>query len=278
MKPALFDYIRAENREAVLDALHAHGGAARILSGGLSLLPMLNMRLATPEIILDASRLTRGAAIQEDPNQIVIEAGVTQAKLLSWPGLGQHLPLFAKALPWVGHAQTRARGTICGSLAHADPSAEIPLCVAVLGGRIELASKRKARLVSSAAFHIGMMQTERRDDELLSRVLLQKAKPGEGYGFREYGRRHGDFAVAACAAKVVGKSITLGVAGVADVPRLRCWEALEGSALDDALNEFAWSLGARADVHADARMRRDLVRQLGRQAIDEARAEATGEA
>ncbi len=278
MKPAPFDYIRAENREAVLAALAEHGGAARILSGGLSLLPMLNMRLATPEIILDASRLHRSAAIKEEGAQIVIEAGITQAKLLAWDGLARHLPLFAKALPWVGHAQTRARGTVCGSLAHADPSAEIPLCVAVQGGRIELAAKRKTRQLASEDFHIGMMMTDRHDNELLSRVILPKARSGEGFGFREFGRRHGDFAVAACAAKISGKSITLGVAGVADIPTLRSWEALEGSALDDALNEFAWSLGARADVHADARMRRDLVRQLGHQAIEEARAGAEGAA
>lgn len=270
MKPAPFDYIRAESPEAVLAVLAEHGRAVRILSGGLSLLPMLNMRLATPEIILDASRLNRIAKLKDEGESVVVEAGITQAKLLAWDGLATHLPLFAKALPWVGHAQTRSRGTVCGSLAHADPSAEIPLCVAVQGGRIELATKRKIRTVSSEEFHVGMMMTDRHENELLSRIILPKARPGEGFGFREFGRRHGDFAIVACAAKIFGSSITFGVGGVADVPTLRSWDGLDGSTLDDALNEFAWSLGARADLHADARMRRDLVRKLGRQAIEEA--------
>jgi len=275
MKPAPFDYVRAETREEALAALAEHGEAARILAGGQSLLPMLNMRLATPSVIVDTAPLGRVAQIRDEGDHIEIEAGVSQARLLAWGGLAGALPLFSKALPWVGHAQTRARGTVCGSLAHADPSAEIPLCVAVLGGEIVLATRRKTRKVTSTDFHIGMMMTDRRDDEMLTALRLPRAKPGEGYGFAEYGRRHGDFAVVACAAKVTSGGITFGVGGVADTPVVMRWDALDGSALDDALNACAWALGARDDVHADARMRRDLVRGLGRRVIDAARKEAT---
>ncbi|MEY8826937.1 xanthine dehydrogenase family protein subunit M [Sedimentitalea sp. XS_ASV28] len=271
MKPAPFDYIRAETCEEALAALSEHGDAARILAGGQSLLPMLNMRLATPSILVDTSRLGRSAQIRAQGDSVEIEAGVSQARLLGWSGLAEALPLFAKALPWVGHAQTRARGTVCGSVAHADPSAEIPLCLAVLGGEIVLSTRRKSRRVGSGDFHIGMMMTGRRNDEMLTALRLPQARPGEGYGFAEYGRRHGDFAVVACAAKVTADSITLGVGGVGDTPVVMHWDALAGSALDDALNACAWSLGARDDVQADARMRRDLVRGLGRRAIDTAR-------
>lgn len=274
MKPAPFDYIRAETRDEALAALAEHGEAARILAGGGSLMPMLNMRLATPAVLIDTVRLGATAAIREAAGRVEIEAGVTQARLLAWEGLARALPLLALALPWVGHAQTRARGTICGSLAHADPSAEIPLCLAVLGAEIELATRRRSRRIDSAGFHLGMMMTDRREDEMLTAVRLPVAQPGEGFGFAEYGRRRGDFAVVACAARVVGGAITLGVGGVADTPVVYRWDGLEGSALEDALNACAWALGARSDVHADDRMRRDLVRGLGRRAIEEARERA----
>lgn len=273
MKPAPFDYIRAETREEALAALSEHGDAARILAGGQSLLPMLNMRLATPSVIIDTYRLSHKAQISPQGETVEVEAGVTQARLLGWNGLAEALPLFAKALPWVGHAQTRSRGTVCGSVAHADPSAEIPLCVAVLGGEVVLSNRRKSRRVKSAEFHIGMMMTDRREDEMLTALRLPRAKPGEGYGFAEYGRRHGDFAVVACAAKVTAAGITFGVGGVGDTPVVHHWDALDGTALDEALNACAWGLGARDDVHADARMRRDLVRGLGHRAIAAARKE-----
>lgn len=271
MKPAPFDYIRAETRAEALEALAQHGGDARILAGGGSLLPMLNMRLATPEVLIDTAPLGRGAGIRESAGRVEIDAGVTQAALLRWDGLARALPLLVQALPWVGHAQTRARGTICGSVAHADPSAEIPLCLAVLDGEIELSTRRRSRRIGSAEFHLGMMMTDRRDDEMLTALRLPVAGPNEGFGFAEYGRRRGDFAVVACAAKVTATAITIGVGGVADTPVVSRWEALDGSALDDALNGLAWRLGARGDLHADARMRRDLVRGLGRRVIEDAR-------
>ena len=271
MKPARFDYFRVETREEALAYLGEFGEDARLLAGGQSLMPMLNMRLATPTVIIDTSPLSASATISETGDTVVIEAGITQARLLDWPELRHALPLFAAALPWVGHAQTRSRGTICGSLAHADPSGEIPLCTAVLGGKIELARGRKIRHLTSETFHIGMMVTDRQPDEMLTRVTLPRARPNTGFAFREFGRRHGDFAIVACATKVTATSITFGVGGVSDTPALVHWDALEGSALDDALNIFAWELGARADLHADARMRRDLVRQMGRDVIMEAR-------
>src|SRR5580692_2499807 len=116
MKPAAFDYVRAEHIDEALDVLGREGSEARILAGGQSLLPMLNMRLARPSTIIDSKAGT-----------ITVGAGVRQAALLDWPDLGRSLRLAALALPWTGHAQTRSRGTVCGSIAHADPSAELPL-------------------------------------------------------------------------------------------------------------------------------------------------------
>lgn len=271
MKPAAFDYIRAESVEEALDALSQHGDDARILAGGQSLMPMLNMRLARPSVIIDTSRLGGNASVSAQADSIVIAAGATQQSVLNDPNLRAWSPLLAAALPWVGHAQTRARGTICGSVVHADPSAEIPLCAAVLGAEIELSNRRGKRRVSSRDFHVGMMMTDRRSDEMVTAVKLPKAKPGEGFAFAEYGRRHGDFAIVACAAKASDRGVTLGVGGVADIPTIATWDNPEGRALEDALNAFAWQLGARDDIHADARMRRDLIHTLGRRTIEEAR-------
>jgi 2-furoyl-CoA dehydrogenase FAD binding subunit len=195
---------------------------------------------------------------------------VRQAELLGWPALGDSLPLLAKALPWVGHAQTRSRGTICGSVAHADPSAEIPLALLALGGSIELSSRRRRRRVEASDFFTGTMSTQRADNELIEAVILPKKQAGHAYAFREFGRRHGDFAIVACAVVDSSDGFRFAVGGVADRPVARDFPILTGSALDDALDAFSWELDARDDLHATARYRRELVRRLGRATIEEA--------
>ncbi|MBO6719429.1 MAG: FAD binding domain-containing protein [Rhizobiaceae bacterium] len=270
MKPAPFDYVRAESLDEVLDVLAAEQGEARILAGGQSLLPMLSMRLARPRVVIDVGRIRGLDAVETAKDGLVATAGLRQATLLAHPGLERTHPLLAAALPWVGHVQTRARGTICGSVAHADPSAELPLCLVALGGSVRLISKRGRRRVEARDFFTGLMSTGRREDEMIEAVSFPEAKRETGYAFREFGRRHGDFAIASVAAVVTTKTIEISVGGVDDVPARRAWPRLEGSALDDALNALAWELDARDDIHADQRLRRDLVRSLGRIAITEA--------
>ncbi len=270
MKPAPFDYVRAESLDEVLDVLAAEQGEARILAGGQSLLPMLSMRLARPRVVIDIGRIRGLDAVETAKDGLVAAAGLRQAALLAHPGLDRSHPLLAAALPWVGHAQTRARGTVCGSVAHADPSAELPLCLVALGGSIRLASKRGRRRVEARDFFTGLMSTDRREDEMIEAVAFPEAKRETGYAFREFGRRHGDFAIVSVAAMVTTKTIEITVGGVDDVPARRVWPRLDGSALDDALNALAWELDARDDIHADQRLRRDLVRSLGRNAITEA--------
>jgi 2-furoyl-CoA dehydrogenase FAD binding subunit len=270
MKPAPFSYVRVDTADEVLVTLREHGAEARILAGGQSLLPMLNMRLAKPAVLIDVMRVGALAAIVVEKDAIVIPAAVRQATVLARGGLRDELPLLASALPWVGHYQTRARGTICGSVAHADPSAEIPLCLVALKGEIRLRSKRKSRRIPAETFFAGMMLTDKQDDELIESVAYPKRRAGTGYAFTEIGRRHGDFAIVACAAVVDAQRMRLAVGGVADRPMARDFPFLDGSALDDALNAFAWELGAGDDVHATARYRRDLVRRLGRTVLEEA--------
>ena len=267
MKPAAFDYLRAEHLDEALDALKEEGSDARIIAGGQSLMAMLNMRLAKPRTLIDIMRLQDLARIERKGNTITIGAGVRQAALLAWPDLRASLPLVALALPWTGHVQTRSRGTVCGSIAHADPSAELPLVLRAIGGEVHLRSAKKRRRVAAKDFFAGMMATTRADDELIEAVSLPVVQ--KRCAFREVARRHGDFAIVACAAVATDSGVRLAVGGVADMPATRDFARLEGDALDDALNAFAWELDARDDVHATARYRRDLVRMIGRDLVRE---------
>jgi 2-furoyl-CoA dehydrogenase FAD binding subunit len=270
MKPAPFDYLRAASLDEALDALRQHGPEARIIAGGQSLMPMLNMRLTKPAVLVDVMRIAPLKEPRREKDALVIPAGVRQAILLDRPGLARDLPLLATALPWVGHLQTRARGTLCGSVAHADPSAEIPLCLVALQGEVHLRSRRKARRVAAQDFFVGMMVTDRADDEMIEAIAYPLRRDGTGTAFAEVGRRHGDYALVACAAVVDDTRMRLAIGGVADRPTARDFPHLTGSALDDALNTFAWDLGAGDDLHATARYRRDLVRSLGRRVLEEA--------
>jgi 2-furoyl-CoA dehydrogenase FAD binding subunit len=268
MKPAAFDYVRAESLDEALEVLRNEGGDARIIAGGQSLMPMLNMRLAKPRVLVDIMRLEELRKIEPRQGRITVGASVRQAELLEWPPLGRELKLLSLALPWTGHVQTRSRGTICGSIAHADPSAEMPLTLLTLGGEIVLRNAKKQRRVAARDFFLGVMATDRNDDELIEAVQFP-ATNGRRCAFREVARRHGDFAIVACAAVAAERGVRLAVGGVADMPVAREFDDLNGSALEDALNSFAWDLGARDDFHATARYRRDLVRMIGRELIAE---------
>jgi 2-furoyl-CoA dehydrogenase FAD binding subunit len=271
MKPARFDYLRAESVAEVHEVLAAEGGDASVLAGGQSLLPLLSTRLARPKIVLDIMRVPGLDAIARESDAIRIGAAVRQAKLAAWPELPSAQPLLAGALPFVGHAQTRSRGTVCGSVAHADPSAEIPLVVLALAGEIMLSSRRRLRRVAAADFFTGLMSTAREEDELIEAVIVPRRRPGHGYAFREFARRHGDFAIVACAAIAKERDARLAVGGVGDRPVAFDGLPLYGTALDKALERIAGELDAREDLHATAEYRRDLVRRLGRAAIAEAR-------
>jgi 2-furoyl-CoA dehydrogenase FAD binding subunit len=272
MKPASFDYLRPDTADEAVAALAEHGGDARILAGGQSLMILLNMRFARPKLLIDIGRLDALSDIRVENGALVVGAAVTQAALEQRPTLPQEAPLLAAALPWLGHYQTRNRGTVCGSIAHADPAAELPLCLVALGGEVTLRSKRARRTLGAEEFLLGMLATARRDDELVEAVRFPLHRPGTGVAFQEVAQRHGDFALVACAALVSDDKVRLTVGGVAARPIARDWQDLDGSALDDALNDFAWELGATDDHHASAKYRRELVRRIGRTVIEEAKA------
>jgi 2-furoyl-CoA dehydrogenase FAD binding subunit len=271
MKPARFDYVRSESLAEAHDVLATEGGEASVLAGGQSLLPLLSTRLARPKVVLDIMRIPGLDMIARESDAIRIGAAVRQAKLAAWPELSEAQPLLAAALPFIGHAQTRSRGTVCGSIAHADPSAELPLVLFALGGEIVLSSRRRLRRTVAAEFFTGLMSTAREEDELIEAVVVPRRRPGHGYAFREFARRHGDFAIVACAAIAGEREARLTIGGVADRPVAFDGLPLDGTALDDALDRIAGALGARDDLHASADYRRHLVRRLGRATIVEAR-------
>src|SRR5580658_2905825 len=168
MKPRPFDYARPDTVEEVTALLAEYGDDARILAGGQSLIAMLNLRLIDPAVLVDIAQIAELDAIRDCGNTIEIGAAVTQNKLMAWPGLSQKLPLVAAALPFVGHFQTRNKGTVCGSVAHADPSSELPLTLAMLGGQVVLRSqKRGERVIAAEAFQEDMLTTARAADELI---------------------------------------------------------------------------------------------------------------
>ena len=270
MKPASFDFLCPDTLEEALAALSQGGSEARVIAGGQSLVPMLNMRLARPALLVDIMRLEALRRIETSGDEISVGAGVRQAELETWTSLGRDLPLLAAVFPWIGHVQTRSRGTVCGSIAHADPSGELPLSLVTLDGSVSLRGHKQKRRVKADDFFIGMMATDLAEGEMIEAVHFPRARPGSGYAFREVGRRHGDFAIVACAAVADERGLRLGIAGVDDRPRVFSLPPLDDSQFDDAINDIAWSLNARDDFHASARYRRDLVRSLGRETLKEA--------
>jgi 2-furoyl-CoA dehydrogenase FAD binding subunit len=270
MKPAAFDYVRADEAEVAVAALARHGEDARILAGGQSMMAVLNMRLASPALLIDISRSRPMAAVEVANGQLRIGAAATQASVHGRPGLAAEQPLLALAFPHISHFQIRNRGTVAGSIAHADPSAELPLCLLALEGEVVLRRARGRRVVKAVDFFTGMLLTARASDELLEEVRFPLAKSGTGFGFEEFSMRHGDFAVCAVAVVADGQRLRIAVGGVADRPIARDFPLLQGSALDDALNELAWSLQARDEPQASAQLRRQLVRNLGRRAVQQA--------
>ncbi len=270
MKPAAFDYLRADHADVAVAALAQHGEDARILAGGQSLMAVLNMRLAQPSLLVDISRSESMAQIRIAQGQLCIGAAATQASVEWRQGLANELPLLTLAFPHISHFQVRNRGTVAGSIAHADPSAELPLCLLALEGEVVLRRDRGRRVVKAVDFFTGMLLTARQPDELLEEVRFPLAHSGTGYGFEEFSMRHGDFAVCAVAVVADTRRLRIAVGGVAERPTARDFPVLQGSALDDALNELAWSLEARDEPQASALLRRQLVRTLGRRAVYQA--------
>jgi len=270
MKPRPFAYLRPETVEEAVAALAEHGDAARVLAGGQSLMAMLNLRLVDAAVLIDVARIAELDGVRDLGDKIEVGAAVTQKRLLDWPDLPAKLPLLAAAMPFVGHFQTRNKGTVCGSVAHADPSAEIPLSLATLGGEVVLQSSRGKRVLTADKFQVDMLTTAREPDELVTAVRFPVVF-ARGVAFREAARRHGDFAMVAVAALLEdAKTVRVGIGGMAGRPAVRRIEVSGASAVKEAVAALAEELEGYEDLHASAQMRRDLLKRMGPAVIEEA--------
>ena len=268
MKPAVFDYVRADTLQEAVDLLADSGPDARIMAGGQSLMTALNMRLAQPSVLIDISRVGDLDYVRTGKGYLAVGAAATQASVEWRTSLVDEVPLLKQVFPHISHFQVRNRGTVCGSIAHADPSAELPLALLALDGKVVLRNRRKQRVVGAEDFFQGMLMTARAPDELVEEVRFPLVASGYRYGFNEFAARHGDFAIVSVAVVVHAQGMRLVVGGVSDRPRLKTLPLLRGADLDTALNDFAWELQAQDDHHASAQFRRQLVRGLGRALID----------
>jgi 2-furoyl-CoA dehydrogenase FAD binding subunit len=273
MKPGAFEYCRPDDLDEAIALLAEFGGDANVLAGGMSLGAMLNMRLARPAALIDIKRIPGLDSVSVN-GEVRVGATLTQARALDHAALMQALPLLALALPWVGHFQTRNRGTLCGSVAHADPSAETPLVLATLGGAVELRSAQGTRQVAADEFFVDLMTTSRAPDEMITALVIPATPPGTRCAFEELAQRHGDFAIVACAAAATvggdGKlaALAFGLGGVESRPHVAATAAFLGERADAALAAAIADAAARAvdplnDHKASAAYRRALVRTLG---------------
>jgi len=278
MKPVAFDYARPETQEEALDLLAEYGSDAVLLAGGMSLGPMLNLRLVKPSMVVDIGGVTGLGAFGAVAGTVATGALMRQSDAMENRDLVSALPLLSLALPWVGHVQTRNRGTLGGSIAHADPSAEIPLCLATLNGRVALRSRRGRRSVAARDFLLGMLTTARGPDEMVVALEWPEAGTGEGFAFEEIAQRHGDFAIAAsaCRARIEDGAltgITVGLAGVEDRPAVFEFDEFSSDPPDDPdlpdeLAEFiSQGIEPLSDYAASAAHRRMLARNLARRTV-----------
>lgn len=278
MKAAPFAYVRPATLPDAVTELAATDGGGKVIAGGQSLVPVLAMRLARPETLVDITGIDGLDELRRDGDDLEIGAMVRQRRV-ERDHAADAVPLMRTALPWVGHRELRSRGTVCGSLAHADPAAEIPAVACCLDARITLTGPQGARQVPAREFFTGAMTTALEAEEILTAVRLPVAAPGEGFGFAEIARRHGDFALAGVAARVtvqdghVEAAVLTGF-GISDRPVTRevgaiLASAASGSPADggaQAPDQLKAALGETADemvdTDGDAHGSRDYRRRL----------------
>jgi len=282
MKPAPFEYLRPTDLEGVLTALAAGNEATKILAGGQSLVPMMNLRVVAPKQLVDINNVPGLDRIAVEGDRLVIGALARHTDVMASPNVREHAPLVAAAYRHVAHRPIRNRGTIGGNLAHADPASELPAVMLALDAEMVLRSRNGERLVAAGQFFLGTFETAARADELLTSIHIPLAAGSCRWGFEEISQRQGDFALVAVAATFAVKdgrcaSPHLAYAGVADrAVRIAAAEAaLDGQSPEDSLFEQVAAKAAEAvnppeDIHADAVYRRDLVRALTRRALSAA--------
>jgi aerobic carbon-monoxide dehydrogenase medium subunit len=266
MIPASFDYEVAETPAHALELLAAHGEDAKLLAGGHSLLPMMKVRLAQPAVLIDIARLSELSGIRLDGHEIVIGATTRHADLVSSEVLAAEAPILAYAAAQVGDPQIRHRGTIGGSVAHADPSADLPMTLLALGATIEITGADGTRSVGIDDFFVGPFESALQPDEILSAIRVPRGGD-KRWGYQKFVRRANDWAivgVAACDGRVALASM-----GGTPLRAHATEDALRsGASIEEAAALAAAGTSPGADFHADADFREHLARVLTRRALE----------
>jgi CO/xanthine dehydrogenase FAD-binding subunit len=278
VKPSRFEWVEAASLSEALQALSEFGEEGKVLAGGQSLVPLVNMRLAQPDVLIDINRVSELSFMREDTRDgtpgLVVGAMTRQNAVEEKTDLTNRMPLLQQAIAWVGHPQIRNRGTVGGSIAHADPAAELPLVFCALDGIATVQTTRGQRQICADQFFLYAMTSAIEPDELLTEVWLPFTAPNTGTAFCEVARRHGDFALVAAAVTLTidGDAITgarIAVGGAGPIP-FRASEA-EELVVGRSPDADAWREAGRlvseacdptADIHADAEYRRDVASTL----------------
>ncbi len=290
MKPPRFDYLAPRSLDEALGILAEHGDEAKVLAGGQSLVPLLNFRLVRPAHLVDLNEIAGLDGIRVENGRLAIGAMTRQRAVETSALVREHCPLLTEAMPQIGHVQIRNRGTIGGSLAHADPASELPAVVAVLDGELVLQSARGRRVLKAKQFFLGYLTTAAAPDELLVEARVPTMPPRTGSAFVEFSRRHGDFAIVGIAATVTvdeagvctGCAIALtGVGGTPVVAR-EAAGALVGvtptaDAFEDVGRRVSDAIEPEGDLHASSDYRKHLAGVLTRRALARAAERAVEE-
>ena len=281
MKPAPFDYLAATSAEEAIAALVQHGDEAKLLAGGQSLVPMLNLRLARPAVLVDINRAAELDYLRETDGRVHIGAIRRQAVVERWAR--ERLPLLATALKHVGHLAIRNRGTVVGSVAHADPASELPALLLCLDGDVVARGPRGDRVIPAGALYRAPLTTSVAADELVTEARFTLPRPEAGWGFAEVARRHGDFALVGAAAllwldgggRVAGARLAFFGVGSTPTRGTAAETALTGQTptterIGAAARAAAAVLQPEGDLHASARYRQDVAAVLAERTLAEA--------
>jgi carbon-monoxide dehydrogenase medium subunit len=265
MIPARFEYVAADSAAQAIDLLAEHGDDAKVLAGGHSLLPMMKLRLAAPEVLIDITRAADLSGISLDGDEIVIGATTRHADVASSAEIRTDAPLLAHAASLVGDPQIRHRGTIGGSLAHADPAADMPMAVVALGGSLELRGPGGTRVVLADDFFTGYFETALEEGELLTAIRVPR-RPDEPWGYQKFVRRANDWAIVGVAA--TGGRIALANMGPTPLRAHAAEQSLAaGNSPAQAAELAADGTSPASDIHADPDYRRHLARVLASRAL-----------
>jgi carbon-monoxide dehydrogenase medium subunit/6-hydroxypseudooxynicotine dehydrogenase subunit alpha len=283
LKPPLFDYHDPATVEEALDLLAVHGDEGKVLAGGQSLVPLLNFRLAHPEHLIDVNNIGSLSGISRDGGRLRIGALTRQATLERSALVAANWPLLTEALSYVAHAQIRNRGTVGGSVAHADPAAELPVAFLTLDADFVVRSKRGERTIPASGYFVTHLTTAMEPDELLVAIDVPAQPEGAGHAFTEFARRHGDFALGGAAVLLEADaggactSAAIGLLAAAPTPlrAAAAEESLVGASLgpeaaEAAAKKAVEDIDPTGDIHGSSEYRKGLIEVMVRRAIESA--------